>query len=59
MPSSSNIDQLLSHLSDGSLAADLVKAYTLADPAERESALRKLVDERLATLNARLSSAAD
>lgn len=59
MPTPSNIDRLLSHLSDDSLAAELVKTYATADPAERAATLRRVVDERHAALKGKLSDASD
>lgn len=57
MPTSSNFDRLLSHLSDDSFAAKLVRTYATADSAERAAALQKLADERLLALKSKLSSA--
>ncbi len=43
-----NLDRLLAHLDDDSLAAELVRAYKDATPSERMAALKAVADRRIA-----------
>jgi hypothetical protein len=54
-----NVDRLLSHLRDDSLAAQLVRAYRSRQPGGPEAFIKTVLMERLAQERAKLNGATD